>query len=577
MVTRAHKLVGSDGTIPADAVRKGEPPTRSDGADSARRSRIRRISYFMLFRLGILAMFTIIAGFLFYTGDERFEPGYAAFVWGALMVGYVLTIVYARILPRARNLDRFAAIQTAGDIVLTAAVVEVSGGVESGFVTLYLISVLGAATMGGPRQTWAAATTCGSVYLVLSTLEFFDVVRPFGLDGRPPLPPREHWFMVGRTLAGLVGVSLLSSYLNVQLSTSVSQVGALRMLNENIVRSLNSGLLTTDLDGNVLYFNPTARTILDLDDDLIGHSVDQALPGIEFDRATGGPEARQDLQVRTATGREIHVGLSRAPLIDASGQAVGYVINFQDVTRLHELAQQVRRNERLAALGGLAASVAHEIRNPLAAISGSAELLGTADLGEEDRKLLDIIRRESGRLGNLVSDLLAFTRPRPPQITTIDLGTAVREVRDAFAHDPAAAELDVRCEADPEVMVRLDPAQLSQVLWNLLRNAADAIDGAGRGGSIELAVKAEGDRALVTVRDSGKGIDPEHLESIFDPFFTTKDSGTGFGLAIVHRIVEDNGGSISAASEPGQGAVFTLSFPRLVGGPEPSDSGVLEL
>jgi two-component system, NtrC family, sensor histidine kinase PilS len=568
-----------------------------DAADPTIRAQARRISYFMLFRLSMLAAFTVLVGILFTTerlpalvtddryrglGVSRFESVHAWLVLGTLVIGYSATIVYAKWLPRSKNLALFAGVQTALDIALSAVVVHATGGIDSGFVTLYLIAVLGAATMGGRRHTWAAAGTCLAVYLTMGALELADIVSPFMSQPHVTLSTSDVWNNVGRTVAGIVGVTVLSSYLNTQLASSVSLAGDLRALNENIVRSLNSGLVTIDEQDRLLYFNPAARQILDLDDASIGRDIEAVLPGVRdalTDRSA--PESRLEIEVKTRTGRPIYVGLNRAPLRDGDGHDVGSVINFQDVTRLHELAQKVRRNERLAALGTMAASVAHEIRNPLAAISGSAELLDSAELGDEDQRLLAVIRREATRLGRLVEDLLAFTRPRAPQPVALDLEMACREAAEAFAADRANASIDLRVEctrgSSPDAHTcSVDPAQLSQVLWNLMRNASESMQGKG---TIRLGLRSAPDAVTIDVTDEGCGIAPEHLESVFDPFFTTKVSGTGFGLAIVHRIVEDNGGMISVSSEP-VGTTFCMTFPRAssrdVTNPV-HDSGVLEV
>ena len=563
--------------MPTDPLVESSPDRRAmAGArrhEQERTARVRRMSYFMLFRLAMLTGFTVLAGVMFYTRGEEYETVYAGFVWATLAAGYGATIVFARMLSRVRDLDRFAAIQTSTDIVFAAVVVQMSGGVDSGFVTLYLIAVLGAATMGGPRHTWAAALACGVIYVVMSTLELAQIVVP-PIDDWAALPPRAHWSAVARTLAGLIGVAVLSSYLNAQLATSVTEVGKLRALNENIVRSLGSGLLTVDMDGRLAYFNPTARAILGLDDADIGRRATDVLSGIQI----GDSEERQELVLRTEQRGSVRIGLSSSPLVDEQNERVGYVINFQDLTRLHELAQRVRRNERLAALGGLAASVAHEIRNPLAAISGSAELLASLPLEDDDARLLSVIRRESHRLSRLVDDLLAFTRPRPPQTRPVDLAQATREACDAIRTDPAVAEIAIRHKVrgptdGPPPKAELDPAQLSQVLWNLLRNAAEALGGKG---TILVRVTPGEDEHAIEVIDDGPGIQPDDLERVFDPFFTTKEAGTGFGLAIAHRVVEDNGGTIACRSVPGEGSTFTLRFPRW-SATRAEDSGVLEL
>jgi two-component system sensor histidine kinase PilS (NtrC family) len=558
---------GSSESSPAGA-------QRDPANASVRLARERRISYFMLFRLGMLALFTVLSGGLAIATEPGVQGRANWLVWSTLVVGYALTIAYARWLPRAKNLSAFAWTQTAIDIVLAAVGVHLSGGLDSGLLMLYPMAVLGAATMGGRRQTWAAAVACAAIFSVLSTLEIAGALQPLTLAGDyRTMAPRESVLIIARTIAALVGVTLLSSYLAVQLQASVSQVGNLRALNEDIVRSLSSGLVTLDGSDRIRYFNPAAREILALDDGVLGRSIDAVLPGLPQGSARNR-SPRVDVRHVLPDGRAIRVGLTRMPLRDAAGNMVGHIINFQDVTQLHELGDRVRRNDRLAALGGMAASVAHEIRNPLAAISGSAELLATAGLGDEDKRLLAIIRRESGRLSDMVRDLLAFTRPRPPEPTRLDLTRSVRETTEAFAADPNNAGIELEFVGESDVEVEVDPVQLGQVLWNLMRNAAEAMNGHG---ALRVVVQTEALVARISITDHGGGIPPDRIESIFDPFFTTKDQGTGFGLAIVHRVVDENGGAIRVRSQLGVGSTFTIEFPRSLPKVDAESSGVLSI
>ncbi len=526
--------------------------------------RHRRISYFMLVRLVVLTLFTAVAAVVVFSRDREDAGTYQWFVWGTLVAGYGLTIIFARYLPRVTNLDRFAWIQTTADIVLAGLVVQMSGGADSGFVSLYLIAVLGAATMGGVRQTWAAAGACVLIYGAICLLEGFGVIEPSILG--KPMPKLDPGAMAGvfaRTVAGLAGVTVLSSFLNTQLATSTLQLGDLRAMNENILRSVSSGIIGVDNDTRVIYFNPVARRLLGLSDSDLQHRVGSVLPGVEAMLLTASQVAhasgRQQLEVKTRRGTRMHVGLSCSMLHDGQGKRLGQIINFQDVTQVHDLAEQVRRSERLAAVGGLAASVAHELRNPLAAISGSAELLDGTALVDDDARLLRIIRRETTRLSELVTDMLAFTRPRAPQRVATSLARVATEALEHFRADPANASLTLDLDAQPVPDVDVDPAQLSQVLWNLLRNAAEAME--GQPGQVRVCVRElDGKRVELSVSDDGPGIPDERIDRVFDPFFTTKERGTGFGLAIVHRIVEDNGGKVKVSSTPGQGSTFVLRF-----------------
>ena len=538
-----------------------EPGAPADVAEATQR---RRISYFMLFRLAMLAAFTALAAVLSYTASPPLDPTYASFVWVALGLGYAATIWFAWRLPRAPRLDLHAWFQTSFDSLSAAVVVQMTGGVDSGFVFLFLIAILGATIMGGPRTTWAAAGACVVIWLTTTSLEFFEVVEPFALGTRPTeLPPLEHWTTVMRAIAAMLGVTVLSSYLNLQLASSATELVDLRALNENIVRSLSSGLLSCAPDGRVVYFNPAAREILELSDGDLGRRIDRILPGVgdaeEVEALREGDPPRDELDVTTRGGRRLHIGLSRAPLRDGKGARVGDLVIFQDLTRLQELTEHVRRNDRLAALGKMAASVAHEIRNPLAAISGSAELLTTAELGDEDARLLKIIRRESTRLSSMVTDLLAFTRPRAPQRHRMDAAQATREACEAFAADPSNRAIRLDAQIPKPVWIEADPAQLGQVVWNLLRNAAEAMGGKGR---IRLSVAAVGDDCRISITDDGPGVPEALRDQIFDPFFTTKEQGTGFGLAIAHRVTEDNGGRLELDDRYVDGARFVLRFPR---------------
>lgn len=559
-----------DSTTKEEAVLWSRPPKGGPPKAPRLDPRRRRIGYFMLVRLVMLALFTAMVGVLAWQSSDEVDALYR-FAVGTLVVGYVLTIVYAWLLPRVRDLDRFAWLQTTTDIVLTAVVVQMSGGASSGFVSLYLIAVLGAATMAGGRQTWAAAGTCALVYGCMSLLEGLGVLAPFSFTPpSTPLPAAEVAAACARTLLGILGVTVLSSFLDKQLASSTLQVGDLRALNENILRSLASGLVAVDEDGRIIYWNPAARSILGLQDDDVRRPVGELLPGVEPRLRTAeggvtGPQGRWELEVRTRAGEAVHLGMHCSPLRDGQGRRIGQLINFQDVTRLHELSEQVRRSERLAAVGGLAASVAHEIRNPLAAISGSAELLGSIAVQEDDARLLSIIRRESARLSALVTDMLAFTRPRPPQRARVSLVRVAKEALEHFRADRANAGLRLRIEIEDGVPdAEVDAAQLAQVLWNLLRNASEAMGGQGEV-AIEVRTRPTGDEeppdVELSVIDEGPGIPEEQLDRIFDPFFTTKERGTGFGLAIVHRIVQDNGGTIELTSTPGSGTTFRLRFP----------------
>jgi two-component system sensor histidine kinase PilS (NtrC family) len=230
------------------------------------------------------------------------------------------------------------------------------------------------------------------------------------------------------------------------------------------------------------------------------------------------------------------------------------------------MEEQIRRSDRLAALGTLAASLAHELRNPLASMSGAVELLSnSAKLPDTDRRLLQIVQREAERLEKLLRDFLNFARPGEPRLKRLRLDRAAEEVVSLAGPHGAGKGVRIELETDGECWVHGDEDQLRQVLWNLLGNGLDAVPAGGR---VALHIRRGEGRVSATIEDDGPGISPEDLSRIFDPFFTTKDGGTGLGLAIVHRILEAHGSAIAAESSPGHGARFSFSLP-LAPGPTP--------
>ncbi len=258
-------------------------------------------------------------------------------------------------------------------------------------------------------------------------------------------------------------------------------------------------------------------------------------------------------------GEEREIGFTVTPLDAPGDAAAGVVVVFQDLTVLRRMEEQMRRNERLAAVGVLAAGLAHEIRNPLSSMSGSIELL-KADLpaGAEQARLMAIVLRETERLDRLIDDFLRFARPAPLRVGEVMLDRLVREAAELFQHDPAATGCEVAIDVPGGATGFGDEGQLRRALLNLLLNAAQAMEGQGR---IGVSLVCGDGRARLSVSDDGPGIPEEDLDRIFDPFYTTREKGTGLGLALVYRTVEAHGGHVEVRSEPGAGSTFTMDLP----------------
>jgi two-component system sensor histidine kinase PilS (NtrC family) len=264
-----------------------------------------------------------------------------------------------------------------------------------------------------------------------------------------------------------------------------------------------------------------------------------------------------------SVGAERLLGVSLSPLVDHRSTTVGRLVHFQDLTEVRALAETIKRAERLTVVGTLAAGIAHEIRNPLAAISGSIELLSSSpQADEESSALMDIVTREAKRLNAMITDLLAYSNPRKPKMMPIDLRVLIRETLRVFEQDAEFSEVKATFEGDTEsktLTVEADPELLRQAIWNMLRNGAEASIKGGK--EVWVSAEAEEDYALVRFRDSGQGIPKEYVAKVFDPFFTTKTRGTGLGLAMVLGTVTDHGGTISVDTEVGKSTTFELRLP----------------
>src|SRR5205085_584090 len=287
-----------------------------------------------------------------------------------------------------------------------------------------------------------------------------------------------------------------------------------------------------------------------------GKALTTLLPALPTSIGRPRERARPELRSRAHDGRDRTRRYAPEPLASGASRPVA---RFHVPTELRQMEEAVRRSDRLAVVGGLAAGLAHEIRNPLASMCGSIEVLGASPgLDEQERRLMSVVRSEAERLEALVREFLSFARPISPAFEPLDAVRAVTETAELFRQQLAERGIELVVQGDSQVWVRADPGQLRQVLWNLLGNAADATS---RGGRVDVRILRQAGEGVLEVADTRHGIDDEDLQRIFDPFFTTKERGTGLGLAIVHRIVEAHSGHLSVHSEVGRGTTFRVALP----------------
>jgi len=512
-------------------------------------------------------------------------------LWGTVGFAFLATAVYGLVLPHVRNQTRFAAINVATDIAIVSGLVGFSGGVDSVFAFLFvLVAVYGALLFErrGALATAALAVTAHGLVLLAAETGWLPAA-PLGADGPRPLV-----LAVWAMNSGAVGVvAMLASLLRAELERTgaalrerTQDLSRLERLHQHTVESLMSGLLTTDREGRITSFNPEAERITGrAAASALGCDVEQVLPGIRRhalapESEAGFAQSRVRMAYTSERGERLHLGLGAYVLKDAAGTPAGHVVIFQDVTHVVEMERELRRSERLAAIGQLSASIAHEVRNPLAAISGSIQVLEgrTPALADdpEARSLMRIVVRETDRLNALITDFLRYARPAPKRLASVALADAVDEVLRMF-ESVRPPGVTVARELEAGLVLEADPEQLRQVLWNLVLNAAQAME---KGGRLEIRAartgeppqegvpgrrnedQAQPDWVEIAVVDEGVGIPMDALDRIFDPFFTTKRGGSGLGLATVHRIVEQHAGSIRVESTLGQGTRVRVRLPR---------------
>lgn len=493
---------------------------------------------------------------------------------------YGLSVVYLATLRLAQRYPWLADVQFAADAILVSAFIQITGGITSYYSSLYLLPIIAASTIRFRRGALQLAVLSAVLYLALVSAQYVDVL-PAGwhLAGAADLPSgRFAQYTVAINLFGFFAVALLSGSLaegvrsaDARLAHASHQIEDLRAFNAYVVDSLLSGLATADADCRVLTFNRAASLITGVPPlEAIGRDAGDVLQlpynvrsGLALLRETRS--LRADLSFRTSDGRVVEIGMTASTLQFPDGR-VGYLFTFQDVTDVRRLERDARLQQRLAAVGEMAAGIAHEIRNPLASMSGSIQVLRhELSLSDDQAQLMDIVLRESERLNDTIRSFLAYARPQRFAIARLDIRTVVQDTAVLLRNGPDVRDthvIAVDVPSDP-VWFEADENQIRQVVWNLATNGLRAMPHGGRlmlASRLDQATDGSGE-AVLTVQDQGCGIPPDQLDGIFQPFRSSFEKGTGLGLAIVHRIVTDYSGVIQVSSTVDVGTTVRVRLP----------------
>jgi two-component system sensor histidine kinase PilS (NtrC family) len=495
------------------------------------------------------------------------------------IIYYLAAFAYSISIAAILSLDRLSAetnagVQLLGDLVVITGLVYVSGGPDSSFTFLYLSTVTAGSILLGRRGGLATAGLAAVFYAVLVDVMFLDVIKSVETAEHT----RHLWSLpalvgnVALNVAAFVATALLVSVASDKLREAradverrKAEIARLQSLHGSVLTSMSSGLLTTNLDGGVTYANRAAQELLGTPSvDLVGRPLlGLGLVGeADWKRiAASGSEILRFENTRRSGGTEEFFGISSTALRDGSGYTTGRILIFQNLTDLKRLEGEVRLKDKLAAVGELAAGIAHEIRNPLASISGSVQVLKNSfSPGSPEQRLMEIVLSESQRLSTILEDFLRYVRPKERAEEPVDAPAALDDVLTLLAHgDEISSRHHLVQDFDPpSVVVQADPGQLRQIFWNVARNALAAMPG---GGTLTVAARVQGGNWNVSFMDEGHGMTTDERDRLFTPFAHSFPGGTGLGLAIVHRIVEEHRGAIQVDSEPGRGTTVSISFP----------------
>ena len=470
--------------------------------------------------------------------------------------------------------EAHATFQILGDLLVVTGLVYISHGPDSGFTFLYLGVIAAGAILLGWRGGLVTAGLAAVFYALLVDMTHFGVL-PVADSG--DIPPRI-W-----SVAGLVGNVALNTSAFVATALLVAKVASslretrqdllrrkeeiarLQALHASVLSSMSSGVVTADREGTIILANHAAEELLKAPPGGLDgtHVLALGLLGAPtWERLRGSDYDLQRYEAsRVQGGSEQFFGTTVSPLRGPDGGVTGHILIFQNLTMLKRLEGEVRLKEKLAAVGELAAAIAHEIRNPLASISGSVQVLrSSAAPGSGDHRLMEIVVRESHRLSDILEDFLRYTRPRERAVEQVDAAGALKDVMTLFQHsDELGPAHRIESSIEPaSVPVLADPGQLRQVFWNLARNAVAAMP---KGGTLRVTARAGGARWTASFADEGRGMSAEEKERLFTPFAHAFPGGTGLGLAIVYRIVEEHSGSIRVDTAPGKGATIVVDLP----------------
>jgi len=544
----------------------------------ALRSYRRLLSYLATLRVSMLLV--LIGATLLFTRGSEFA--YLKTVRNVLLVtgalGLVPSTLYFPLLQYSKTMSHLrilAVSMVVQDSLFSAIVVVVTGGTQSAFTFFFSLTIVISSIV---LARWGSILAASLSLVLLGLCGLYEariLTRPSLILELLPFSPLQ---VMGKGLGvnalGFVAIGILASFLGEQLRRTEEQrerfrvtLDDLRQLHETILACVAGGIVSLTLDRRILHLNRAAEGLLRVsDEDAKGRPIQEIFPEVAEHLEKG--KTVFEVQKTTGTQRTRHLMITVSPLVSRDGKVAGQILAIEDISLLKEMQEKMKAEARLATLGKLAAVLAHEIRNPLAAISASAQMLKMSqNLDEEERKAVDIIIGQAWRLNQWVSELLDYARPKRGDLCNMDLKTTVDEVIMLLRQERNLEGYEIKALIQSGLVFRGDRAQIERMLLNLARNALEAMPQGGTLTFEGFSVERDGMKEVViAVKDTGQGIPRQDMDKIFEPFFTTKPGGTGLGLAIVARAVEEHNGRIEVKSVECAGTDFYIYLPVLQDG-----------
>ena len=514
-----------------------------------------------------------------------------------LCAAYILALANAIFLRLAFHLLSVAWFQVMGDLFVVGGIIYTTGGVESPLSFVFLFVIIGSSVILPRAASYLTASGASIIYGMIVDLEYFEIIKPIYIFTKSNVSYQGAYlfYIVALNTASFFAVAYLSSILSQRLRAIKDELQnknidfqKLQQFHRNVVQNMVNGLMTTDLEGRITSVNLACESITGYPtSECIGQPCYQLLPLRDLTHLFNGAENKLIMphhiegECTRKDGETILISMKISHLISPEAdseknldqQVEGFVCVFEDRTEIHHMEEKMKQSEQMAVVGKFSAGLAHEIRNPLASLSGSIQVLQeTLHTDEEQQQLMDIVLKETDRVNDIVTEFLNFSQPRKSKVTVIDLTQLLQDIiilmKNSNAYDPS---IDIQLVAPPEhIIIQSEEAQIKQMVWNLCLNGMQAMD---KSGKLTLTLKKvdrykhkdyETNRrgVLVIVEDQGRGISQEEQKSIFEPFFTTREEGVGLGLPTVKKIVERFAGYIGVESEPGRGTCFDVFLPQ---------------